>query len=87
MWAHPMFFLNWVLMKNALKVCRSVSRGGGEEVYHIPHTLLNSCREAGFSRVGRGCFTTSELGKFMQRGRVCRCVWGGGAFPKPGQIF
>ena len=29
-------------------------QGGGEEVHHIPHTWENSCREAGFSRVGAG---------------------------------
>ena len=57
----------------------SVSRGGGEQVHHIPHTWVNSCRAAGFSRVGEGVF--HNLGKFMQRGRV------GGASPKPGQIF
>ena len=30
----------------------------GVEVHHLPHTWVNSCREAGFSRVGEGCFTT-----------------------------
>ena len=30
----------------------SVSKGGGEEVHHIPHTWVNSCRAAGFSRWG-----------------------------------
>ena len=29
----------------------SISRGGSEEVRHIPNTLVNSCREAGFSRL------------------------------------
>ena len=36
-------------MKNALTVCRSVRRSGGEEVHHIPHTWVNSYKEAGFS--------------------------------------
>ena len=31
-------------------LCRSVSRGGGEEVHHKPHTWVNSYRDAGFSR-------------------------------------
>ena len=31
-------FLNWVIMKNALKICRSVTRGGSEEMHHIPLT-------------------------------------------------
>ena len=44
-------FLNWVLMKYALKVCRFVRSGGDEEVHHIPHTWVNSCREAGFRSV------------------------------------
>ena len=25
-------------------------------MHHIPHTWVNSCREAGFSRVGEGVF-------------------------------
>ena len=34
-------------MKNAY-------RDGGEEVHHIPHTWVNSCKEAGFSGGGGG---------------------------------
>ena len=30
-------------------VCRSVSRGGGEEMHHIPHTWVNSYSEAGLA--------------------------------------
>ena len=46
----------------------SVSRGGGEEVHHIPHTWVNSCTEAGFSSV---CVC------------VCVCVGGGGGCSQP----
>ena len=55
-------------------------QGWDEEVHHIPHTWVNSCREAGFSRVVEGVFHNlrTQLGKFMQRGRV------GGASHKPG---
>ena len=28
---------------------------GSKEVHHIPHTWVNSCREASFSRMGGGC--------------------------------
>ena len=37
---------------------KCVSMGGGVEVHHIPQTWVNSCREAGFSRMWEGCFTT-----------------------------
>ena len=33
---------------------RKQEGGGGEEVYHIPHTWVNSCRAAGFSSGGGG---------------------------------
>ena len=33
---------------------RNENRGGGEEVHHIRHTWVNSCKEAGFSRVWVG---------------------------------
>ena len=43
-------FLNWVLMLKCVKRMQVRKRGGGEEVHHI--TWVNSCKEAGFSRVG-----------------------------------
>ena len=43
-------------------------KGGGEEVHHIPHAWVNSCREAGFSRVGEGVFHNLRTGQIHAEG-------------------
>ena len=56
-------------------------------MHHIPHTWVNSCREAGFSRV---CVCVAGGGvSFQPKNWVnsCRGVGLEGASPKPGSIF
>ena len=36
-------------------------QGWGEKVHHIPHTWVNSCKEAGFSRVGGHNLRTGQI--------------------------
>ena len=50
------------------KVCKSASRGGGEEGHHIPHTWVNSYREAGFNKVGEGVFHNLRTGQIYAEG-------------------
>ena len=51
--AHPICF-KLGPNENCVKVMQVRKQGWGEEVHHIPHTRVNSCKEAGFSRVGGG---------------------------------
>ena len=51
LWHFRLPLLIQMFIKVASSPRLSITRGGGEEVQHIPHTWINSCREAGFSRV------------------------------------
>ena len=56
--------------------------GWGEKVHHIPHTWVNSCKEAGLSRVGDGAEVHS-----LRSGQIHAEEYGWGASRKPGPIF
>ena len=45
-------FLKLSPNENCVKGIQVRKQGWGEEVHHIPHTRVNSCRETGFSRGG-----------------------------------
>ena len=64
--AHPFFKLGH--NEKCVKGMQVRSRGRSEEVHHIPHTWVNSCRKACFSGLGRRGGHNLRTGQILAEG-------------------